>query len=243
MLDVHPDAELAPRDVVARGIAVEMAAQGGRPVMLDATALGAGFLARRFPTIDAACRAAGLDWSRRPDPGDPGRALLDGRGRDRHRRPHDACRGSSPSARSPAPARTAPTGSPRTRCSRGWSSRTGPPARSGRRARTGSTGRLPRRGWTRPCASPRRRSPLPHVLSTGPRLQRFCGSRPASTATAARLGRRCGTLNAWRASGSERPGRREREDAEPARARPVSSSPPRSAAASRAARTSGPTTR
>lgn len=71
MLDVHPDAELAPRDVVARGIAVEMAAQGGRPVTLDATALGADFLARRFPTIDAACRAAGHDWSRDPVPVTP----------------------------------------------------------------------------------------------------------------------------------------------------------------------------
>lgn len=71
MLDVHPDAELAPRDVVARGIAVEMAAQDGRPVVLDATALGAEFLARRFPTIDRACRAAGLDWSREPIPVTP----------------------------------------------------------------------------------------------------------------------------------------------------------------------------
>ncbi|NYD73963.1 L-aspartate oxidase [Leifsonia soli] len=71
MLDVHPDAELAPRDVVARGIAVEMAAQGGRPVLLDATALGAEFLAARFPTIDAASRAAGHDWARRPIPVTP----------------------------------------------------------------------------------------------------------------------------------------------------------------------------
>ncbi|MDR6614058.1 L-aspartate oxidase [Leifsonia sp. 1010] len=71
MLDAHPDAELAPRDVVARGIAVEMAAQGGRPVMLDATALGAEFLARRFPTIDAASRAAGHDWARHPIPVTP----------------------------------------------------------------------------------------------------------------------------------------------------------------------------
>lgn len=71
MLDVHPDAELAPRDVVARGIAVEMAAQGGLPVVLDATALGAEFLARRFPTIDAACRAAGYEWGREPVPVTP----------------------------------------------------------------------------------------------------------------------------------------------------------------------------
>ncbi|MEV8212291.1 L-aspartate oxidase [Leifsonia sp. NPDC077715] len=71
MTDVHPDAELAPRDVVARGIAVEMAAQGGRPVLLDATALGGEFLARRFPTIDAATRAAGYDWARSPIPVTP----------------------------------------------------------------------------------------------------------------------------------------------------------------------------
>jgi L-aspartate oxidase len=71
MLAVHPDAELAPRDVVARGIANQMAAQGGTPVFLDATALGAEFLRTRFPTIDAACRAAGIDWSREPVPVTP----------------------------------------------------------------------------------------------------------------------------------------------------------------------------
>lgn len=71
MLDVHPSGELAPRDVVARGIAVEMAAQGGVPVVLDATALGAEFLARRFPTIHQACLRAGLDWSREPIPVTP----------------------------------------------------------------------------------------------------------------------------------------------------------------------------
>jgi L-aspartate oxidase len=71
MLAVHPDAELAPRDVVARGIAEQMASQGGTPVLLDATALGAEFLRTRFPTIDAACRAAGIDWSREPVPVTP----------------------------------------------------------------------------------------------------------------------------------------------------------------------------
>ncbi|AYG03810.1 L-aspartate oxidase [Gryllotalpicola protaetiae] len=71
MLDVHPDAELAPRDVVARGIATEMAAQGGEPVVLDATSLGASALARRFPTIDRATRAAGFAWGREPIPVTP----------------------------------------------------------------------------------------------------------------------------------------------------------------------------
>lgn len=71
MLDVHPDAELAPRDVVARGIAAQMAEQGGVPVRLDATAMGADFLAKRFPNIDAAVRDHGFDWSAEPIPVTP----------------------------------------------------------------------------------------------------------------------------------------------------------------------------
>ncbi|MRJ76801.1 L-aspartate oxidase [Aeromicrobium sp. SMF47] len=71
MPDVHPDAELAPRDVVARAIAQQMRAKNHGPVCLDATALGAEFLARRFPNIDAACRAQGHDWSTAPIPVTP----------------------------------------------------------------------------------------------------------------------------------------------------------------------------
>jgi L-aspartate oxidase len=66
MPEVDPRAELAPRDVVARAIARVMAAQQGRPVLLDATGIGRAELARRFPTIDAAVREAGLDWASRP---------------------------------------------------------------------------------------------------------------------------------------------------------------------------------
>lgn len=76
--DVHPDGELAPRDVVARANARAMAAQGGRPVRLDATALGAGRLAERFPTIDAAVRERGLDWAREPIPVTPAAHYLMG---------------------------------------------------------------------------------------------------------------------------------------------------------------------
>ena len=71
MTDVHPDAELAPRDVVARGIATQMTRQSGKPVRLDATALGAEFLARRFPNIDAAARAQGFSWGEQPIPVTP----------------------------------------------------------------------------------------------------------------------------------------------------------------------------
>ena len=71
MTDVHHDAELAPRDVVARGIAAQMARQKGKPVRLDATALGGEFLAKRFPNIDAASRAQGFDWGEQPIPVTP----------------------------------------------------------------------------------------------------------------------------------------------------------------------------
>ena len=71
MQGLHPGAELAPRDVVAREISRQMAAQGGKPVLLDATALGAEFLKTRFPSIDAACRTRGWDWSKNAIPVTP----------------------------------------------------------------------------------------------------------------------------------------------------------------------------
>ncbi|HBR88116.1 MAG TPA: L-aspartate oxidase, partial [Microbacterium sp.] len=83
-LDAHPDGELAPRDVVARAIADAMMRQGGRPVHLDATGLRhdadalTAFLAARFPTIDRAVRAAGIDWSRTPIPVTPAAHYLMG---------------------------------------------------------------------------------------------------------------------------------------------------------------------
>ncbi|MDR6691289.1 L-aspartate oxidase [Microbacterium sp. 1154] len=76
--DSHPDGELAPRDVVARANARAMTAQGGRPVRLDATALGPERLAQRFPTIDAAVRERGLDWGRDPIPVTPAAHYLMG---------------------------------------------------------------------------------------------------------------------------------------------------------------------
>lgn len=55
----HPLAELAPRDIVARGVFAEIAA--GRGAFLDArAALGARF-AEKFPTVHASCIAAGID--------------------------------------------------------------------------------------------------------------------------------------------------------------------------------------
>lgn len=59
MTDLHPDAELAPRDIVARGVFAEVAA--GRGAFLDCTkAIGKDF-AKRFPTVHASCIGAGID--------------------------------------------------------------------------------------------------------------------------------------------------------------------------------------
>lgn len=55
-----PAGDLAPRDVVARGIVREMEATGG-PVFLTLQHLDAGHVRERFPTITEMCRRAGLD--------------------------------------------------------------------------------------------------------------------------------------------------------------------------------------
>ncbi len=66
----HPDAELAPRDVVSRSIALHLAKLGDPTghVYLDARTIeqakGAGFLRRRFPTLTRKTLDAGIDWTR-----------------------------------------------------------------------------------------------------------------------------------------------------------------------------------
>ncbi len=69
MTGVHPLADLAPRDVVAAAIARTLAATGAECVHLDGTAIPD--FRRRFPTVHAACRAAGLDPTREAIPVTP----------------------------------------------------------------------------------------------------------------------------------------------------------------------------
>lgn len=57
----HPDAELAPRDVVARAILSEMLDAGVDSAFLDLRHRPADEVRSRFPSITAACRARGLD--------------------------------------------------------------------------------------------------------------------------------------------------------------------------------------
>ena len=84
MRAVHEDAELGPRDVVARAVYREVAS--GRGAFLDCRSLG-DELALHFPTVYAACRSAGIDPAEDPIPVAPaahyhmGGILTDAQGR------------------------------------------------------------------------------------------------------------------------------------------------------------------
>lgn len=85
MTAIHPDADLAPRDIVARGVFAELAA--GRGAFLDARAALGETFAQRFPGVHASCKAAGIDPAREPIPIAPaahyhmGGVLVDATGR------------------------------------------------------------------------------------------------------------------------------------------------------------------
>ena len=68
MRGVHELADLAPRDVVAKAILRVMQSQALDHVWLDARALGPDLLRRRFPSIVARCRQAGIDPVTEPIP-------------------------------------------------------------------------------------------------------------------------------------------------------------------------------
>ena len=61
MAGVHPLADLAPRDIVAKAIVARMSQTGTDHVYLDARHLGREFLEKRFPSILARCRELGFD--------------------------------------------------------------------------------------------------------------------------------------------------------------------------------------
>ncbi|MDF2441000.1 MAG: L-aspartate oxidase [Abditibacteriota bacterium] len=71
MSKYHPDAELAPRDVVSRAIAQEILNSGQEFVTLDLTANTAQQIAARFPKIYATCVAYGIDPAQEPIPVSP----------------------------------------------------------------------------------------------------------------------------------------------------------------------------
>ncbi|GHB49570.1 L-aspartate oxidase [Streptomyces viridiviolaceus] len=64
----HELGELAPRDIVAKGIMRRMQERGAEHMYLDARHFGADMWEHRFPTILAACRAHGIDPVTEPVP-------------------------------------------------------------------------------------------------------------------------------------------------------------------------------
>ena len=84
MRAVHEDAELGPRDVVARAVHREVVS--GRGAFLDCRPLGPG-IAEEFPTVVSTCRSAGIDPAKEPIPVAPaahyhmGGILVDVQGR------------------------------------------------------------------------------------------------------------------------------------------------------------------
>ena len=67
---IHPMGDLAPRDVVAAAIDARLRETGDACVYLDARSIHR--FEQRFPTVTAACRAAGIDPTREPIPVVPG---------------------------------------------------------------------------------------------------------------------------------------------------------------------------
>jgi len=84
MRGVHEDAELGPRDVVARAVYREV--MGGRGAFLDCRPLGPALI-NTFPTVVATCQSAGIDPTHEPIPVAPaahyhmGGILTDAQGR------------------------------------------------------------------------------------------------------------------------------------------------------------------
>ncbi|MGC8697846.1 MAG: L-aspartate oxidase, partial [Halothiobacillus sp.] len=68
MQNYHPDAELAPRDVVARAIDSEMKRLGIDCVYLDISFKGRAFIEEHFPMIHARCLQYGYDMTTQPLP-------------------------------------------------------------------------------------------------------------------------------------------------------------------------------
>jgi len=68
MPDFHEQAELAPRDIVARAIDHEMKRLGLECVYLDITHKGRDFILEHFPTIHERCLGFGYDMTKDPIP-------------------------------------------------------------------------------------------------------------------------------------------------------------------------------
>ncbi len=61
MVGQHELAELAPRDIVTRGILKELKKSGESNVYLDVSSMTEEFFTKRFPTISSVCRQVGIN--------------------------------------------------------------------------------------------------------------------------------------------------------------------------------------
>jgi len=68
MDQIHALKELAPRDIVARAIDMELKKDGVSNVYLDISFKSRGFLEQRFPRIYSKCKEEGIDISKEPIP-------------------------------------------------------------------------------------------------------------------------------------------------------------------------------
>ena len=130
MPDLHPLAELAPRDDVSRAITDQMAKTQHPCVYLDLSHLDGEFPPQAISRDRRPVPELRPGYHARPHPRPARCPLLHGRRDRRFARSDDPSPASGPRARSPAPGSTAPTGSRRTASSKGSSSAPGRPRTS-----------------------------------------------------------------------------------------------------------------
>ena len=171
LLDVHRDAELAPRDVVARAIFEHQRA--GHRVFLDARAALGERIAQRFPTVYKSCRAAGIDPAVEPIPVTPAAHYFMGGVMVDAQRPHHAAGpvGLRRGVRHRR-ARRQPAGVQLAARSRGVRQRGGGRRPDGDRRRAGAG-----RGGRRSRARSRCASPAPGATTLRPSRGAGCASR------------------------------------------------------------------